>query len=230
LNNKIDLEIRILDGILKLLTAICKSTIIDSSSSNSTVNSLHLLNYQQQYYNDSTTSPPTATSITSTATSLISKLNNLKDFTQCTAAGVEIANAIINTTTSNSNNINSNNTNSTETLINDYNQIVRLLNAYKCLFVSHRKLTIYFKNLYEIENEKTKIVEMNKSIDTIYDNKENSSDNDITSFKTAKLAFSDLRIPLSWKWNDYIKASKNSGKLKLIYFVFINENSFYFFF
>ncbi len=34
---------------------------------------------------------------------------------------------------------------------------------------------------------------------------------DILSIATTKLMLKDLRIPLSWKYNDHIKALKNSG-------------------
>ena len=47
---------------------------------------------------------------------------------------------------------------------------------------------------------------------------------EILSIATTKLMLKDLRIPLSWKYNDHIKAIKNSGWLRIIcnLFVYIN--------
>ena len=111
MNNKIDLEIRILDGILKLLNAI----------SNAPLNS---------------------------------------------------SNEVINSSASNTNQFDA--------------HVIQILTACKCLFVSHRKIAIYLNN-------------SEPSTTTIDNN------------QMGKLYLSNIRIPLSWKWADYIKASKNSG-------------------
>jgi hypothetical protein len=113
LNNKIDLEIRILDGILKLLNAI-------------------------------STAP-------------------------------------LNSNTSDLNNV------AVDTQTNQFDShVIQILTACKCLFVSHRKIAIYLNN---------------------------SDKSSINADQNGKLYLSNIRIPLSWKWTDYIKASKNSGRL-----------------
>jgi hypothetical protein len=105
LNNKIDLEIRILDGILKLLNAI---------------------SIKQQHQTSST---------------------------------------------------HQNDQNSIQIDSN----LVQILNACKCLFVSHRKLAIY----------------MNSPLFNQYEQHQ-------------KLYLDNIRIPLAWKWTDYMRAQKNS--------------------
>lgn len=97
--------------------------------------------------------------------------------------------------------------------------------------MSHRKIAIYLENLNEIENLNKKMPlndsnedeENNENIN-IPDEKDLSANQNEMSIKnlsynesslmsdSCKLMLSDLRVPLSWKWNDYLKASKNSGK------------------
>lgn len=132
MNNKVDLEIRILDGILKLLNAISTAPV-------------------------------------STNTSIL-----------------PASNVASNATTTN-------------TLDG---HIVQILTACKCLFVSHRKIAIYLNDVNNLH--------LNKSASSspellIKSGKSDSHQN--------KLYLSNIRIPLSWKWNDYVKASKNAGNL-----------------
>jgi hypothetical protein len=77
----------------------------------------------------------------------------------------------------------------------------QLLNTCKCLFVSHRKIAIYMNDLQKMQQRTqqspntTNEFDLNKNLSKIY--------------------LSNLRIPLSWKWNDFVKATKNSGMILL---------------
>lgn len=278
LNNKIDLEIRILDGILKLLNAICStpstglvSAPVPTSNNATCHGALSQLNL------------PSNASLTS-ASQIINSLDSLKfnDKEKCASIGAAIAAALMSsrssttpssscampsssstsssasTTTctstltssmssssstlsssSSSDHINtlgtasSNTTNSktTNSLFDcnspEYNHVMQILNACKCLFVSHRKIAIYLQNLNDIEKNsacssptKTKTKEngsvLNESTNMLTDSTNiqtagGSYENGKISINTCKLTLSDIRIPLSWKWQDHLKASKNSG-------------------
>ena len=122
MNNKIDLEIRILDGILKLLNAISNAPV-------PSISNVHL------------------------------------------------------------------NTSAASVGANQFDaHVVQILTACKCLFVSHRKIAIYLNN----------------------------NNNSICSSvgPNCKLYLSNIRVPLSWKWSDYVKASKNSDNVSTKYAVF----------
>jgi hypothetical protein len=214
LNNKIDLEIRILDGILKLLNAICLSPVTNSTL-HSSVNhtSINPLN-----------------SISNSSTSLSSVLiNNFEpakyNEIKCTELGAAIAAAIISNKTnesiSNSSTTVTTTTTDTDTdstqqttMSAENNQIFQILNACKCLFVSHRKIAIYLENLNEIErahDEENTENEENVNVDDLNNQVEENHDGSIeNSGETCKLILSDLRVPLSWKWNEFKLASKNS--------------------
>ncbi|CAF0791577.1 unnamed protein product [Brachionus calyciflorus] len=220
LNNKIDLEIRILDGILKLLNAICSNTNIISNSSQS--------NSPNNSYSSNTLSPSI------TASSLINNLDvsNIDDLNKCSAVGAQIAAALAsNKITNESSQIQSENpafdANSPE-----YNHVIQILTACKCLFVSHRKIAIFLQNLQEIEKKSLKGYDSLNISQDMMEDIENRNHNSILlsaldvsasinknstfmsersiDLETCKLVLSDIRIPLSWKWTDYVKASKNS--------------------
>ena len=272
MNNKIDLEIRILDGILKLLNAIC--------SSNSLVSS----NPTQASGNGSTqigssTQSSSAATAASVATVLINNLDvsSIDDVNKCTSLGAEIAAAIMSNrypsdapytnsaaSTSSSSSISAVSSTTLPSTINSQfdssDSIFQILRACKCLYVSHRKIAIYLQNLQELE--KKNMGKSNKKIlsQLINDEERNESDvvreanfkkiihnaskpkaplanlnlnNEnlmrkdkidsntemITLASTTKIMLKDLRIPLVWKWNDYLKAIKNSG-------IFISFNIF----
>ena len=222
------MEIRILDGILKLLNAICLSPIT-TSLANSTL---------QLSSNQSTITNNLNTNSSSSQTALSILINNFEpakcdDASKCTALGAAIAAAVISNKSTNENSISNSSSNSSNTTDNsaESNHIFQILTACKCLFVSHRKIAIYLENLNEIENMNKKISlndsneddENNENINISDENDVNTNQNEV-SIKSlgsndsslvsdsCKLMLSDLRVPLSWKWNDYIKASKNSGK------------------
>ncbi len=163
------------------------------------------------------------------------------DTNKCTALGAAIAAAVISNKNTNENSTSNNSSNSSISTVSntmqfesnsaESNHIFQILTACKCLFVSHRKIAIYLENLNEIENLNKKMSlndsneddENNENIN-ISDEKDISANQNEMSIKSlsynenslmsdsCKLMLSDLRVPLSWKWNDYLKASKNSGK------------------
>jgi len=246
LNNKIDLEIRILDGILKLLNAICLSPIT-SSLANST---LQLGSNQSVNINNLTSNSNSSQSALSV---LISTFEPAKcnDANKCAALGAAIAAAVISNKSINENS--TSNTSSTtvsnltpfESGSAESNHIFQILTACKCLFVSHRKIAIYLENLNEIENINKKM-SLNDSNDDEEENNENinisdekdananrsevfsdsikSSNDGSLIVDSCKLMLSDLRVPLSWKWNDYLKASKNSGEFFFRLIFYKNSN------
>lgn len=142
MNNKIDLEIRILDGILKLLNAICSST------ANLVSNSAQNLN----------TSANSASSLVS-ASALINSLDvdKYEDSSKCSVLGAAIAAAVISSKTSGDSNqttsqsLSTNNGAAFDTNSPEYNHVIQILTACKCLFVSHRKIAIYLQNLQDLE-------------------------------------------------------------------------------
>lgn len=135
---------------------------------------------------------------------------------------------------------------------------MQILNACKCLFVSHRKIAIYLQSLNAEKKKKTASLVgssvasvgqtgvLNESTNTINNNNNNSNnesmmsgnsltlsktigmedetstlqllDSSCSSVKTCKLTLSDIRIPLSWKYSEHLKAAKNSG----IYYILKN--------
>jgi hypothetical protein len=238
LNNKIDLEIRILDGILKLLNAICLSPIT-SSLANST---LQLGSNQSVTINNLTSNSNSSQSALSV---LISTFEPAKcnDANKCAALGAAIAAAVISNKSINENSTSSSSINTSSTTVSNLtsfesssaesNHIFQILTACKCLFVSHRKIAIYLENLNEIETINKKM-SLNDSNEEEEENNENinisgekdananqsevfsdsikSSNDGSLIADSCKLMLSDLRVPLSWKWNDYLKASKNSGE------------------
>jgi trimeric autotransporter adhesin len=178
LNNKIDLEIRILDGILKLLNAICNNSsgvtsyqalanLNTLSSASSTLSLSHSSNNLQLSNSSSHSSTP--------ASVLISNFdaNKCDDFSKCTAMGAVIAQAVMsskidsnsthgsvkssstfNSSLSSVSCGSSSTTNSSspfEANSTEYNHIIQILTACKCLFVSHRKIAIYLQNLNDVE-------------------------------------------------------------------------------
>ena len=141
MNNKIDLEIRILDGILKLLNAICSANPqAPNQPSLNTVNNLNSL------------SSSNASNITfSNASLMITNLDvgTTDDVNKCAQIGAEIAAALMSNkmpSEQQSQQINTNNINEAE-----FNHIFQILSACKCLYVSHRKISIYLHNLQELE-------------------------------------------------------------------------------
>ncbi len=66
----------------------------------------------------------------------------------------------------------------------------QLLNTCKCLFVSHRKIAIYLNDLHKRP--------------VSYDQRNHNVNTD-------KVCLSNIRVPLSWKYNEFLKATKNSG-------------------
>lgn len=120
----------------------------------------------------------------------------------------------------------------------EYNHVMQILNACKCLFVSHRKIAIYLQSLNAekkkksataatpgslsqsgvgVLNESTNTIVNNDSINSTLsakiismDDTSNSLESSINT-KTCKLTLSDIRIPLSWKYSEHLKAAKNSG-------------------
>lgn len=106
----------------------------------------------------------------------------------------------------------------------EYNHVMQILNACKCLFVSHRKIAIYLQSL---NAEKTKDKQSQQQQQSVPSGVLNESTNLVgneaclkqsdemtdtdTTVKTCKLTLSDIRIPLSWKYSDHLKAAKNSG-------------------
>lgn len=163
------------------------------------------------------------------------------DANKCTSLGAQIAAAVISNKNTNETSTSTTSTNSSISTVSnamafesnsaESNHIFQILTACKCLFVSHRKIAIYLENLNEIENLNKKMSlndsnedeENNENIN-IPDEKDLSANQNEMSIKSlsynesslmsdsCKLMLSDLRVPLSWKWNDYLKASKNSGK------------------
>lgn len=213
MNNKIDLEIRILDGILKLLNAICSNTTLISNSSLSNLSSNSVVGNL----------PVTNVS----ASSLINSLDvtTLDDANKCSTIGAKIAAALTsNKGLSEPNQIQSDNPafdiNSPE-----YNHVIQILTACKCLFVSHRKIAIFLNNLQELEKKSTNLSfeydfekkhDLFSALDVSTSTVKNSTllHDKTFEFDSCKLVLSEIRIPLSWKWSDYLKASKNSGKSK----------------
>lgn len=199
------MEIRILDGILKLLNAICSNTtLISNLSTGSALNN--------------------GTIATVSASSLISNLDvaSLDDEGKCSSIGAKIAAALTCSKGLNdSNQIQSDNPafdiNSPE-----YNHVIQILTACKCLFVSHRKIAIFLNNLQELEKksanysfefELDKKHDLFSALDVSTSTIKNSTllHEKNFEFDSCKLVLSEIRIPLSWKWADYLKASKNSG-------------------
>lgn len=99
---------------------------------------------------------------------------------------------------------------------------IQILTACKCLFVSHRKIAIYLGNgAANCTNQRQRVTQIidDSNADTSSCSTASSSTCLSTYEAGEKLYLSNIRIPLSWKWSDYLKASKNSGKLiKLIIF------------
>jgi len=263
LNNKIDLEIRILDGILKLLNAICSSNSLVSS------NPTQVSGNGSTQIGSSTQSSSAATAA-SVATVLINNLDvsSIDDVNKCTSLGAEIAAAIMSNrypsdasytnsaaSTSSSSSISAVSSTTLPSTINSQfdssDSIFQILRACKCLYVSHRKIAIYLQNLQELEkknmgksnkkilsqlindeerNESNEVREANfkkiihnaskpkAPLANLNLNNENLMRKDkidsntemITLASTTKIMLKDLRIPLVWKWNDYLKAIKNS--------------------
>jgi hypothetical protein len=173
------------------------------------------------------------------------------DANKCAALGAAIAAAVISNKSINENS--TSNTSSTtvsnltpfESGSAESNHIFQILTACKCLFVSHRKIAIYLENLNEIENINKKM-SLNDSNDEEEENNENinisdekdananrsevfsdsikSSNDGSLIVDSCKLMLSDLRVPLSWKWNDYLKASKNSGEFFFRLIFYKNSN------
>lgn len=234
MNNKIDLEIRILDGILKLLNAICSTPVT------TTLANLNAVQLSSSYQATPAASNSSASSSSQTASSIL--INNFdldkhNDTIKCSALGAAIAAAVMSKNSSELSSASTQQQNTgNQTSISaaqsfdsasstEYNHVFQILTACKCLFVSHRKIAIYLQNLQEIEAKSKK--------DLLEENDENKVDiyqlkhlnkNGI-SIDTCKLMLSDIRIPLSWKWNEYLRASKNSG----IFFVYLIELKHFFF-
>lgn len=145
---------------------------------------------------------------------------------------------------------------------------MQILNACKCLFVSHRKIAIYLESLNAEKKKKTANGQqqptspssqpqpmitnvLNESTNIMNENKQqqqqtlisgcesnlfdessslssSSSSSSTSAIKTCKLTLSDIRIPLSWKYSDHLKASKNAGKkLEYIAANYINSQGNY---
>lgn len=223
------MEIRILDGILKLLNAICSTPNLQiSSSSQSALNSQSNLN----------SSSSSSTNVSASA--LISNLDAVKfdDLNKCSTVGAAIAAAVIANKNSSDSSQNMSENAAFDTNSNEYNHVIQILTACKCLFVSHRKIAIYLQNLHELEKKASKhsndtllgdnhndtsiLSALNISTSTVKSSSSSSSSNNNRSLMTesAKLTLSEIRIPLSWKWTDYLKASKNSGIIRLNFFLF----------
>ncbi len=255
LNNKIDLEIRILDGTLKLLNAICSA---NSSSLFQTTNLLNstgpLGGYNALSGNSALSQSTNHSSLSSSVLINNLDLSNFDDTAKFNEAGAAIAAAIIHSSdstllfsnstasfSSSSKNVASSDLNSIE-----YNHIFQILNACKCLFVSHRKIAIYLQNLQAIkekgshyasnnsddmfncqsgkaaslnstmstENGSITSASCSSSIDALLISSKLMSCNSVEgiSIDTCKLMLSDIRIPLSWKYTEHLKATKSSGK------------------
>lgn len=278
-----------MDGILKLLNAICSTnpshSLNQPSSSLTNVNSLgSSLNVASSIGSGGGSSNISSSFSSMSVASML--INNLDisptdDTNRCSLAGAEIARAIMNVTpteqnsyASSNNNINSNNnTTNNNSDQSDFNQINQILSACKCLYVSHRKISIYLQNLQELEkltgkkkhlssndilNLSLLDSEMTDSVikNSLLEDDENSAPrratmgpmlkksiiaqaklqpftkvntnvitstkkvnapiklhNDVLTIQTTKIMLKDIRIPLSWKYSDHLKAIKNSGKL-----------------
>jgi hypothetical protein len=81
---------------------------------------------------------------------------------------------------------------SNDTIASDASMVAylsQLLNTCKCLFVSHRKIAIYLNDLHKRPLTRA----------------------DGSRVEDNRVCLSNIRVPLSWKYNDYLKATKNSG-------------------
>lgn len=203
MNNKIDLEIRILDGILKLLNAICVS--YPSMPANLLSNSSSSFCKPGSDKNTSTQSTPSNSSI---------DLLKFNDKSRCFNDGAAIAASMIsNKDYSDSliqcNGSNSSCSNNSSLFCNSPTlcaHTFQILTVCKCLFVSHRKIAIYLNNLNETRENRNK---RNDRISFIHS--KNIINLKSIDLETCKLMLGNLRIPLTWKWSDHLKASKNYG-------------------
>lgn len=205
-----------MDGILKLLNAICSNTTLISNSSLSSLST-----------NFVTSSAPISSV---SASSLINSLDaaSLDDVNKCSSIGAKIAAALTCSKGLNESNLIQSDNPAFDINSPEYNHVVQILTACKCLFVSHRKIAIFLNNLQELEKKSAKNSEsINFSYEFELDKKHDLfSALDVSTstaknstllhdktfeFDSCKLVLSEIRIPLSWKWADYLKASKNSG-------------------
>lgn len=261
------MEIRILDGILKLLNAICSTPILSNTTTpfpNLTSNPLQTIpavGFQScvTHQTSTTASQSTTASSNSSASQLISSLDSSKfdasasDGEKCTSIGTAIAHALMSSrssmcdsnssvNSSSSFSSSSSSSSSSSNKINplfdsnspEYNHVMQILNACKCLFVSHRKIAIYLQHLNEMEkksrgqqqqqqqhqqggvlNENTSILNENVNANMNLINNQPLVKTENLMTKTCKLTLSEIRIPLSWKWADHLKASKNAGSISL---------------
>lgn len=245
-----------MDGILKLLNAICNNNNISVGSNFSA------LNVQNIQLTQLPTNGILPTNSSNNASNAISNIlnntlnNSLNDQNKFTNAGLAIAAAImtssslssssnakssdsyaiincpngaVNCSSSLTSSNNSNNLNlakssliGLQSELNSYssfenNQIYQILSACKCLFVSHRKISIYMhlKQLDEqndghIENDEDNLSELDECQMSESNLRDDIAESSVRLDPTIKLMLSDIRIPLSWKWSDHQRALKNS--------------------
>lgn len=263
ISNKIELEIRILDGILKLLNAICNNNG-GGSNNLSALNGSGQISQNQPQSFVSGILPTNSSNHSSNAISNI--LNNAlssaaNDQNKFMAAGLAIAAAIMSnvksadssssasssyalvvngsnsgaancSSCSNSNTLNAKSSlMSLQSDLNSHssfenNQIYQILSACKCLFVSHRKISIYM-HLKQLDEEGGgRVADDDEEEDNLSELDEcqmnESVARDESSIRldpTIKLMLSDIRIPLSWKWSDHQRALKSSDTSSLSKYV-----------
>ena len=206
-----------MDGILKLLNAICSTnpsahSLNQPSSSLTNVNSLgSSLNVASSIGSGGGSSNISSSFSSMSVASML--INNLDisptdDTNRCSLAGAEIARAIMNVTpteqnsyASSNNNINSNNnTTNNNSDQSDFNQINQILSACKCLYVSHRKISIYLQNLQELEKLTGK--------------KKHLSSNDILNLSLLDSEMTDSVIKNSLLEDDENSAPRRATKIK----------------
>jgi len=261
------LEIRILDGTLKLLNAICSAN--SSSLFQNANNSLNPTGPLGAFNTGNSTLSTSSYHPSLSSTVLINNLDltNYDDTSKFNEAGAAIAAAIINSSDSTLSSFSSTasfassskNSLSNELSSIEYNHIFQILNACKCLFVSHRKIAIYLQNLQAIkekashnglnssydlptghngkaeslnstmstENGSMTSASCSSSFDALVVSSKLMSCNSVEgiSIDTCKLMLSDIRIPLSWKYTDHLKATKSSGRNFRIRFSLFKINS-----
>lgn len=233
LNNKIDLEIRILDGILKLLNAICSSSSLAPANINSSAQSSFAQNSNAHSLQNSI------------ASMLISNLDIKPgdDANKCSTVGAEIAAAImtnrlysdntIKINTSQSSNSSLSNNSSTATLSSTSNShfdstdpIFQILSACKCLYVSHRKIAIYLQNLQDLEkrnllNESNSKLHKRMNISGLVESSENQAENSLDNEKTRN----DTKNAGTPRKNNYSSLQKPKAPLANLTLNLKNESS-----
>lgn len=272
-----------MDGILKLLNAICScpssgSTALAPSLAQTNFNSpsAPFLHGSLQSLSSNSSGHSQLSSATSLGpASVASILNNtfncssLANQNQCTMAGQAIAAALIGSKSSLSdsssmifggnslsashglNSLSPESGTLSSSHSSELNHFYQVLSTCKCLFVSHRKIAIYLQNLQKSDNSNQREAETNSNENdhdadkaSLTPSTSSSSSSNLSSnhtdeapnsaalqsdrldgvkLESSKLMLSDIRIPLSWRWNEHVKATKNSenGSAKYATFALI---------